>query len=158
MASKFSKVAAKNSIITVNLWIEQFSFYFLLFVKVVRFYKNIYILLSIYGAIIGGASVISILGALGTTGWTEFAFSGLSIVGIIVFILILFLIGGYTLDIIKFGIERRPDGPGIDIGRQISNTIKLIVVDVVYYVVPAIIVFVLGLFLRNWLMSIISIT
>ena len=107
----------------------------------------LYVILGIIGAIIGGASVISILGALGTTGWTEFAFSGLSIVGVIVFILILFLIGGYTLDIIKFGIERRPDGPGIDIGRQISNTIKLIVVDVVYYVVPAIIVFVLGLFI-----------
>lgn len=117
----------------------------------------LYVILGIIGAIIGGASVISILGALGTTGWTEFAFSGLSIVGVIVFILILFLIGGYTLDIIKFGIERRPDGPGIDIGRQISNTIKLIVVDVVYYVVPAIIVFVLGLFLRDWLMTIISI-
>lgn len=117
----------------------------------------LYVILGIIGAIIGGASVISILGALGTTGWTEFAFSGLSIVGVIVFILILFLIGGYTLDIIKFGIERRPDGPGIDIGRQISNTIKLIVVDVVYYVVPAIIVFVLGLFLRDWLITIISI-
>ena len=81
----------------------------------------LYVILGIIGAIIGGASVISILGALGTTGWTEFAFSGL------------------------------------DIGRQISNTIKLIVVDVVYYVVPAIIVFVLGLFLRDWLMTIISI-
>ena len=72
----------------------------------------LYVILGIIGAIIGGASVISILGALGTTG---------------------------------------------DIGRQISNTIKLIVVDVVYYVVPAIIVFVLGLFLRDWLMTIISI-
>ena len=117
----------------------------------------VFAILGIIGAIIGGASIIGILGALGSTGWTEFAFSGLGIVGIIVFVLILFLIAGYSLDIIKYGIERRVDGPEIDIGRQIANTIKLIIVDVVYYVVPAILVFVLGLFLRNWLMSIISI-
>ena len=117
----------------------------------------IYAILGVIGAIIGGASILSILGAFGTTGWGSFAFSGVGIVGVIVFILILFLIGGYALDIIKFGIERRDDGPGIDFGRQIANAVKLIIVDLVYYVVPAIIVFILGIFLKNWIISIISV-
>ena len=91
-------------------------------------FKNIkalilYVVLGIIAGIIGGASVLSIIAALSSKGWAGFAFSGLSIVGIIVFILILFLIEGYALDIIKYGIERRSDSPGIDIGRQISNAV-----------------------------------
>ena len=117
----------------------------------------LYVVLGIIAAIIGGAAVLSIIASISTKGIAGFAFSGLSIVGIIVFILVLFLIEGYALDIIKYGIERRADGPGIDIGRQISNAIKLIVVTVVYYVIPAIIIFVLGLFLRDWILTIISI-
>ena len=61
------------------------------------------------------------------------------------------------MDIIKFGIERRADGPGIDIGRQVSNAIKLLAVNIAYYLIPAIIIFVLGLFLRDWILTIISI-
>ena len=60
------------------------------------------------------------------------------------------------MDIVKFGIERRADGPGIDFGRQVSNAIKLLIVSIVYYVVPAVIIFILGLFLRDWIMTIIS--
>ena len=116
----------------------------------------IYVILGIIAAIIGGAAIISIAGALSSTGFSGFAFSGLSIVGIIVFILILFLIEGYGLDIIKYGIERRADGPEIDPGRQISNAIKLIIVSLVYYIVPAIIIFVLGLFLREWILLLLS--
>ena len=93
---------------------------------------------------------------MATKGFAGFAFSGVGIVGIIVFILILFLIEGYALDIIKFGIERRADGPGIDFGRQVSNAVKLLIVSIVYYVVPAVIIFILGLFLRDWIMTIIS--
>ena len=117
----------------------------------------LYIVLGIIAAIIGGASVLSIVGALTSKGLAGFALGGLSVVGIVVFILVLFLIEGYGLDIIKYGIERRAEGPGIDIGRQISNAVKLIVVYIVYYIVPAIIVFVLGLFLRDWILTILSI-
>lgn len=117
----------------------------------------IYVILGIIGAIVGGASIISIASAFSSTGLGGAAFTGLGIIGVIVFILILFLISGYTLDVIKYGIERRDDGPVIDIARQISNAIKLIVVDIVYYIIPVIIIFVLGLFLRNWLITIISI-
>ena len=116
----------------------------------------IYVVLGIIGAIIGGAALVGIVGAFSSTGLASVGFDIIGIVGIIVFILILFLISGYTLDIIKYGIERRADGPGIDIARQISNAFKLIIVDIVYFIVPIIIAFVLGLFLRDWLLIIIS--
>ena len=117
----------------------------------------IFVVLGIIGALIAGASFVSVIGAFSTKGIGAFALSGLSIVGVIVFILIVFLIEGYALDIVKYGIERRQDGPGIDFARQIGNAVKLIVVDVVYYIVPAIIIFILGLFLRDWILSLISI-
>lgn len=116
----------------------------------------LYVILGIIAGLIGGAAIASIIGAFTTTGIGALAFDILGIVGIIVFILVLFLIEGYGLDIIKFGIERRNDSPGIDIARQISNAIKLIIVSFVYYIVPAIIIFVLGLFLRDWILTIIS--
>ena len=116
----------------------------------------LYVVLGIIAGIIGGAAVLSIATAMTSTGAAGFAFSGLSIVGVIVFILILFLIEGYGLDIIKYGIERRADSPGIDFGRQVSNAVKLIVVSIVYYIIPAILIFILSLFLRDWIMVIIS--
>lgn len=116
----------------------------------------LYVILGIIAGLIGGAAIASIIGAFTTTGIGALAFDILGIVGIIVFILVLFLIEGYGLDIIKFGIERRDDSPGIDIARQISNAIKLIIVSFVYYIIPAIIIFVLGLFLRDWILTIIS--
>ena len=117
----------------------------------------LYAILGIIAGIIGGAALISIAASFSSKGIAGFAFSGLSIVGIIVLILVIFLIEGYALDIIKFGIERRSDSPGIDFGRQVSNAIKLIIVSVVYYIIPAIIIFVLGIFLRDWILTIISV-
>ena len=116
----------------------------------------LYVVLGIIAAIIGGAAFLSLINAFATTGWGSFALEGLSIIGVIIFILVLFLIEGYALDIIKFGIERRDDSPGIDFGRQVSNAIKLIIVSLVYYIIPAIIIIVLGLFLRDWILTIIS--
>ena len=117
----------------------------------------LYVVLGIIAAIIGGASILAIAAAFTSKGLAGFAFSGLSIVGVIVFLLVIFLIEGYALDIIKFGIEGRDDSPGIDIGRQIANAFKLIVVTIVYFIVPTIIVIVLGLFLKDWILLIISI-
>ena len=116
----------------------------------------LYAVLAIIAGIIGGATLISSAASFSTKGFAGFAFSGLAIVGIIVFILVLFLIEGYGLDIIKYGIERRSDSPGIDFGRQITNAVKLIVVSIVYYIIPAILIFILSLFLRDWIMVIIS--
>ncbi|WP_405296261.1 DUF4013 domain-containing protein [Methanobrevibacter sp.] len=117
----------------------------------------LYAVLGIIAAIIGGAAAVSFIGALGGSGFSTAVFSGLGAIGLIIFILVLFLIEGYGLDIVKYGIERRADGPAIDIGRQVSNAIKLIIVSFVYYIVPVIITFVLGIFLQNWLITIIGI-
>ena len=113
-------------------------------------------ILGIIAAIIGGTTVLTFATSMATKGFSSFALGGVGVVGIIVFILLLFLIEGYGLDIVKFGIERRADGPGIDFGRQVSNAVKLLIVSIVYYVVPAVIIFILGLFLRDWIMTIIS--
>ena len=115
----------------------------------------IFIILGIIAAIIGGSALFALMGSVSTQGGFNFALGGVSLAGFIVFILLLFLIEGYALDIIKFGIEKRADGPGIDFGRQIGNTIKLIIVNIVYYIVPSIIVFILGIFLRDWILTII---
>ena len=116
----------------------------------------VYLVLALIAAFIGGSALVGFIGAYHTTGFSSAAFAGMGIVGIIVFVLVYFLIEGYALDIVKYGIERRNDSPGIDIGRQISNAIKLIIVSFVYFIIPVIITFVLGLFLRNWLVSIIA--
>ncbi len=125
-------------------------------------FKNVkalvlYVILSIIAALIGGAAIISFAGAYTSKGIAGFAFGGMTLVGIILFVLVLFLIEGYGIDIIKYGIERRTDSPGIDIGRQIANAVKLVVVDIVYYILPAIIIVILGLFLRDWILTILSI-
>lgn len=117
----------------------------------------LYIVLGIIAAIIGGTAIVGFISAAGQKGLSSFALNGVGIVGMLIFIILLFLIEGYGLDIVKFGIERRDDGPGIDFGRQVSNAIKLIAVDIAYYLIPAIIIFVLGLFLRDWILTIISI-
>ena len=116
----------------------------------------LFVILGIIAALLGGATVVTAAASLSTGGAIGAGLGILDIIGLIVFILIVCLIEGYGLDIIKFGIERRADGPGIDIGRQISNAIKLIIVNFVYYIIPAIIIAVLGLFLKNWLIGLIG--
>ena len=104
----------------------------------------LYVVLGIIVALLGGATIVDFAVAFTTK-------------GVILFVLVVFLVEGYALDIIKYGIERRSDGPGIDFGRQVSNAIKLVVVSIVYYVVPAIITLILSLFLRDWLIAIIGV-
>lgn len=117
----------------------------------------LYIVLGIIAAIVGGTTIIAFLTAAGTTGASSFALDGVAILGIIVFILLLFLIEGYGLDIVKYGIERRSDTPNIDFARQVPNAIKLLAVDIAYYLIPAVIIFVLGFIFRDWILAIISI-
>ena len=117
----------------------------------------LYIVLGIIAGLLGGTTIVDFAVAFSTKGVGGAALAGLGIVGVIVFVLVLFLIEGYALDIIKYGIERRSDGPGIDVARQISNAIKLFVVSIVYYVVPAIITLILSLFLRDWLIAVIGV-
>ena len=117
----------------------------------------LYVVLGIIVALLGGATIVDFAVAFTTKGVGGAALAVLGIVGVILFVLVVFLVEGYALDIIKYGIERRSDGPGIDFGRQVSNAIKLVVVSIVYYVVPAIITLILSLFLRDWLIAVIGV-
>lgn len=81
---------------------------------------------------------------------------GSGIIGIIVALLIGFLISGYQLDIIKYGIERNPGAPGIDFIRQFINGVKYVVVDVVYMIIPIIIGAILAVIFQHWLSGLIT--
>ena len=67
-------------------------------------------------------------------------------IGIVIVLIIMIInlfINGYGLDIIKLGIERRDEGPKIDIVRQIINGIKILVINFVYMFIPLIIMLIL---------------
>jgi len=110
-------------------------------------------IIGIVGGLLSGMSIVGMLAAV--TGQNAVAAGGFGIIGLLIGIIAYLLISGYTLDIVKFGIERREDGPGIDFVRQIVNAIKLIVVNIVYYIVPAIIVWLLTTLLGNGILTLI---
>ena len=102
----------------------------------------IYMIIGIVCGILGGASLMGVI--LAAQGNNVLAAGGLGFIGILILIIGGLLISGYGLDIVKFGIERRDDAPGIDIVRQVLNAIKVFIVGFVYYIIPAII---------GWLLS-----
>ena len=116
----------------------------------------IYVILGIIASIVAGSTVISLFATVASSGAVETALGITTIIGLIFFIIVLFLIEGYALDIVKYGIERRNDGPGIEVGRQVVNAFKLIIVDIVYFIVPVIIIAVLSLFFRHWFIVVIA--
>ena len=98
----------------------------------------IYMLLSL---IIGIVAV-----ATGLTNTSKMA--GLDVivafVGVIVLLALIFLVEGYVLDIVKFGIERRNDAPEIDFVRQATNGVKIFIISFVYMIIPTIILVLSG--------------
>ena len=116
----------------------------------------IYVILAVIAGIVAGGTIIGIV--MSANAKNILALGGSAIIGAIVFLIVSLLISGYTLDIVKFGIERRADGPGIDIVRQILNAIKLLIVGIVYYIIPVIIAWLLGWTLGNgWLVVLVTI-
>ena len=97
----------------------------------------IYGIIGIIVGILSGASLFAMLAEASVK--NVLAAGGFGFLGILIMIIGALLISGYGLDIVKYGIERREDGPGIDLVRQISNAIKLIIVSFVYYIIPAIV-------------------
>ena len=97
----------------------------------------LYVIIGAITGILGGASLLAMTSQV--TGNNVVAAGGFGFIGILVMIIGTLLISGYGLDIVKYGIERREDGPGIDIVRQVLNAIKAIIVSIVYYIIPAII-------------------
>ena len=91
-------------------------------------------------AIAAGAAVKNIFAVLGT-----------GIIGIIIAVVLGFLISGFTLDIVKFGINRDSGSPGIDFLRQFINGFKLFVVEIVYFIIPIIMAAILAIVFQHWL-------
>ena len=113
----------------------------------------IYMIIGIVCGLLGGASLMGVL--LAAQGNNVLAAGGLGFIGTLIIIIGGLLISGYGLDIVKFGIERRDDAPGIDIVRQILNAIKVFIVNIVYYIIPAIIGWLLTTLLGQGILTII---
>ena len=115
----------------------------------------IYIILGI----ILGVSVIGTVVAIAASAAADnvLAVIGTGIIGIIIALILAFVISGYELDIIKYGIGRNDGAPGIDIVRQFTNGVKLFAVDIVYFLVPIIIAAILAVIFQHWLSVIITI-
>lgn len=105
------------------------------------------LVLALTGVGVSAGTAVNNAAAAGITG----------ILGVVVAFIIFLLIDGYSLDIVKFGVNKDSGAPGIDFTRQVVNGIKLIIVNVVYYIVPILLTFILRLFLAEWLASVIGI-
>lgn len=113
----------------------------------------IYVVLGLIAAIV---LVLTGVTALFTASANGGAGVLVAIIGIIITVLILLLIEGYVLDIVKYGIRRSNDAPSVDPVRQISNGIKLLVTQLVYFIIPVILSILLGIVFQHWLVVLIS--
>lgn len=114
----------------------------------------IYAILGIILGIVAGSSLVAVF--LSASSKNVLATIGSSVLAFVVTLVLGFFITGYQLDIIKYGIERREDGPGVDFVRQFINGIKLFVVNFVYMIIPIIISVIVGMIFQNWLTSVIT--
>ena len=114
----------------------------------------IYAILGIILGIVAGSSLVAVF--LSASSKNVLATIGSSVLAFVVTLVLGFFITGYQLDIMKFGIERREDGPGIDFVRQFLNGVKLFVVSFVYMIIPMIIGIICGMIFQNWLSSVIT--
>ena len=114
----------------------------------------IYIIL---GIILGIAVIGTVVGVAASAAVDNvLAAFGAGIIGLIIALLIGFVISGYELDIVKYGINRNDGAPGIDIVRQFINGVKLFAVNIVYFIIPIIISAILAVIFQHWLSAIIS--
>ena len=122
--------------------------------------KNIkaLVIYVVLGIIVGIASAGSVAGMnAGMASNNLLAVIGSGIIGIIISILVGFMIEGYVLDVIKYGISRDDIAPEIDFIRQFINGVKLFAVTIVYYLIPILISSFLAIFFSNWLSILITI-
>lgn len=115
------------------------------------------VLYLILGIILG----IAIIGTLvsvsaGVAIENIWAVIGSGVIGIIISLFIVFLINGYQLDIVKYGIQRSASAPDIDFIRQFINGVKLFAVQIVYMLIPIILSSILAIIFQHWLSGIIS--
>lgn len=115
----------------------------------------IYVILGIIAGLAVGGTVIGV--ASGISSNNAWLTGGAGIIGIIISIIAILLISGYELDIVKYAIDRNSGAPGIDILRQVTNAVKLIIVDIVYYIIPIVVAFLLRFLLGNGILTLLII-
>ena len=114
----------------------------------------VYMILGIIlGIAIAGTVSAVMVGAMAKN---ALAVIGSGIIGIIIAFFIGFIITGYGLDIIKYGIERSNGAPGIDFVRQFINGVKYFVVNIVYMIIPIIIAAILAVIFQHWLSGLLT--
>ncbi|MBQ2666610.1 DUF4013 domain-containing protein [Methanobrevibacter sp.] len=118
-------------------------------IKALLIYAVLGIILGI--ATIGTVTAISVSYAAENI----LALIGSGILGIIVALIIGFLISGYELDIVKYGIQRDEGAPAIDFIRQFINGVKYFVVSIVYMIIPIVVASLLAIFFQNWISQLI---
>ncbi len=100
----------------------------------------IYIALSVVAVLLAGLGfVFIILGFADNILW--------AILGILIFILglcISFIVSGYLVTIIKCGIDHAESAPEFDWKGNLITGIKYLVVNIVYFIIPAIIVLIIA--------------
>ena len=121
--------------------------------------KNIPALLiyMVFGVLIGAVMVATGLGGVMLGSYNLAATSIVAIVGIIIIIALSFFLTGYSLDIIKFAIDKRDDAPGVDFQRQLVNGIKYLLVCIVFFVVPIIVALLLFFIFSTWLATVLGV-
>lgn len=98
------------------------------------------VLMFVMGLLIGGGLVLAVLSID-----NEMI---LAVVGFILFIIgiiLSFIIAGYQLGILKSGIDQADEAPSFDWKNDLINGIKVLVVNIVYFIIPTIIVAIIGL-------------
>lgn len=113
----------------------------------------LYIVLGIILAII--AIITGVTGAASVAA-TSGSGVAISLIGILLCLVIYFAINGYELDIVKSGIERSSDAPSIDFVRQFLNGVKLFVVQLIYFIIPIILVLIFSLIFSRWITILIA--
>ena len=79
--------------------------------------------------------VISLCKSLG-----QYENNALVILGGIISLILGLIVAGYSLDVLKFGTELNDAMPALNLKENIINGIKLWIVNIVYYIIPIIIV------------------
>lgn len=114
----------------------------------------LYCLLGIVSGIVVGGTLAALIFSIAAG--NVLATIGSGIAGIVVAVFLDFIISGYALDIVKYGIEKNNGAPGINFFRQFFNGVKLFAVSITYLFIPIIISAVLAVFFNQWVVILVA--
>ena len=109
--------------------------------------------LAIYIALTFVSTILVFLGILLLgMGLTQSAIY--AVIGIILFIgaiVVAFILSGYLISIVKSGINHDENLPEFQWKENLITGVKYLVVNIVYFIIPAIIVLIVVVFVRNFI-------